>query len=151
MARMHSRSKGKAGSKKPLTTRKVTWQSYDEKELRQIIIKLAKEQKTPSQIGLILRDSYGIPSIKQIAKNPVSVILKEGKISHKVPEDLLFLIKKVIKIMRHLELNKKDQPSVRGLQLTESKIKRLVKYYKRENKLPENWKYSRENAKLLIE
>ena len=151
MARMHSRRKGKSGSTKPLTTKKVTWQSYDEKELRQIIVKLAKEQKTASQIGLILRDSYGIPNIKDITKKSISVILKEEKIIHKLPEDLLSLIKKAILILKHLELNKKDQPSVRGLQLTESKIKRLTKYYKRNNVIPQTWRYSKENIKLLIE
>ena len=46
MARMHSGKKGKSGSSKPLTEKKHTWVSYDAKELKQIIIKLAKEQKT---------------------------------------------------------------------------------------------------------
>ena len=126
-------------------------ETYDEKEIRQIIVKLAKEQKTASQIGLVLRDSYGIHNVQEITKKPITKILGEEKVIPKLPEDLLYLIKKVIKIMKHLEINKKDQPSVRGLQLTESKIKRLTKYYKKENKIPENWKYSKSSVKLLIE
>ena len=49
-----------------------------------------------------------------------------------------------------MEKNKKDYVAKRGLQLTESKIKRLTKYYKRVGKLPENWKYDREKVKLLV-
>ncbi|HIQ50834.1 MAG TPA: 30S ribosomal protein S15, partial [Nautiliaceae bacterium] len=50
-----------------------------------------------------------------------------------------------------LENHPKDLHSKRGLQLIESKIKRLVKYYKRKKVLPENWKYTPEIAKLLVE
>ena len=53
--------------------------------------------------------------------------------------------------MNHLEKNKHDQPSVRGLTLTESKIKRLTKYYKKKGDLPQDWRFSKANAKLLIE
>jgi len=49
-----------------------------------------------------------------------------------------------------LETNKKDSSANRGLIITESKIKRLVKYYKANSMLPKTWEYSRENAKLLI-
>jgi small subunit ribosomal protein S15 len=39
----------------------------------------------------------------------------------------------------------------RNLQLIESKIRRLVKYYKRNEVLPQNWEYSLKNAELLLE
>ena len=39
----------------------------------------------------------------------------------------------------------------RGFQLTESKINRLVKYYKKTNKMPKDWKFDRAKAKLLVE
>ena len=81
----------------------------------------------------------------------ISSILKENNLVGKLPEDLTNLIKKDIEIMKHLENNKKDMPSKRGLMLTESKIKKLAKYYKKEGKIPQNWVFSRENAKLLIE
>lgn len=151
MARMHSRKKGKSASKKPLEDKKTTWQRYDKKEASLLVLKLAKEQKTPSQIGLILRDSYGIPDIKKITNKTLNEILKENNLSQKLPEDVTNLIKKSIKIQKHLETNKKDQPSIRGLHLTESKIRRLAKYYKRNNKLPPSWRYTREKVKLLIE
>jgi|TARA_Y100000310_G_C20473294_1_gene711152 small subunit ribosomal protein S15 len=151
MARMHSRKKGKSSSKKPLGDKKSTWQRYDKKEATLLVVKLAKEQKTPSQIGSILRDSYGIPDIKKITNKSLTQILKDEKIAQKLPEDILSLIKRSIQIMKHLETNKKDQPSVRGLQLTISKIGRLAKYYKAKGKIPQDWRYTKAQAKLLIE
>lgn len=148
---MHSRKKGKASSKKPLVSRKITWQRYDKNEISQLIIKFAKSQKSPSQIGIILRDSYGIPSVAQLTGKSITEILAEEKLLPKLPEDLLSLIRKYIKITKHLQANKKDQPSVHGLQLTESKIKRLAKYYKANEKVPQDWRFSREQASLLVE
>ena len=110
----------------------------------------AKEDKTASQIGIILRDSYGIPDVRIILNKKISQILGENKLLEELPEDLKALIKKELLISKHLEINKKDMAAKRGLQLTESKIHRLSKYYKKVGKLPETWKYSREQAKLLI-
>ena len=151
MARMHSRRKGKSGSKKPLKSNKAIWERYSDNEVILLIEKLAKQSKTTSEIGAILRDSYGIPNVKLITKKSITSILKEKKLYPKLPEDLRDLIKKSIQITEHVGINKKDQPSIRGLTLTESKIRRLAKYYKREQLLPEIWRYSRTNAKLLIE
>jgi small subunit ribosomal protein S15 len=49
-----------------------------------------------------------------------------------------------------LESNRKDVHNRRALQLTESKILRLVRYYKRNSVLPDDWKYTLANAKLLV-
>lgn len=151
MASMHTRRKGKAGSKKPNRTTKPVWVTHDTKTIEQLIIKLVKSGKTSSEIGTILRDSYGIPDVKLITTKRIGQIIRENNLQKKIPEDLTALIKKEIMIAKHLELNKQDQVSKRGLLLTESKIKRLVKYYKRINLLPNNWNYNREEAKLLIE
>ena len=148
---MYSRKKGKSGSTKPISTKKLTWLRYTNKEVEHFITKLAKEGKTSSQIGLILRDTYGVPDVKSTLKKKITIILKEKGLSKKLPEDLTNLIKKQIKIMKHLETNKKDQPSKRGLTLTESKINRLVKHHKESGKLPQDWKYDSKKAKLLIE
>ena len=151
MARMYSRKKGKSGSTKPINTKKLTWLRYTNKEVEHFITKLAKEGKTSSQIGLILRDTYGVPDVKSTLKKKITIILKEKGLAKKLPEELTNLIKKQIKIMKHLETNKKDQPSKRGLTLTESKINRLVRYYKKSGKLSQDWKYDSKKAKLLIE
>ncbi|MBU2639686.1 MAG: 30S ribosomal protein S15 [Nanoarchaeota archaeon] len=151
MARMHSRAKGKSGSKKPLKSEKTIWKRYKPEEVTALIEKLAKQGLTSSQIGITLRDTYGIPDVKLIINKNLTTILREQKLYPKLPEDVIALIKKSIIILKHLETNKHDQPSVRGLTLTESKIKRLAKYYKNKGLLPQSWRYSKANAKLLIE
>ena len=151
MARMYSRRKGKAGSHKPLQPTVPSWVRYKEKEIELLITKLAKEGKAPSQIGIILRDTYGIPNMRLITKKQITQILKEKKLLSEIPEDLLALIRKSITINKHLETNKKDEASKRGLILTESKIRRLVKYYKRTGKLPSKWKYDPKRAGMFIE
>ena len=149
MARMYSRSKGKHGSKRPLNP-SFSWVKYTQKEIEQLIIKLAKSEKTPAQIGLILRDSYGIPDIRKLAGKKVKKILEENKIKAKIPEELTALIKSEINLEKHLGKNKHDQVAKRGLILTESKIHRLVKYYKKTGRLPKEWKYDSSKARLVI-
>ncbi len=151
MARMHSRKKGKAGSKKPLSKAKPTWERYKDKEIELLIVKMSKEGKAPSQIGMHLRDTYGIPDVKIVSGKSITSILKEKKALSSIPEDLMSLIKKNIAEKKHIESNRGDQTCKRGLQLTESKIRRLVKYYKRTGKLAETWQYDPEKVRLLIE
>jgi len=147
---MHSRKKGKSGSKKPLKKVKKVWLRYSDKEVEQLIIKLAKQGNTQSKIGIMLRDTYGVPDVKIILNKKVGDVLEEHKLKPKLPEDLVALIKKELNVMKHFEVNKKDMPAKRGLQLTESKINRLVKYYKRKGILDKSWVYDREKAKLLV-
>lgn len=147
---MHSRKKGKSGSKKPVGKTKYVWVRYQPKEIEKLVIKLFNSGKSQSEIGIILRDNYGIPDVKTLTSKKIYQILKENKIVIDIPEDLKSLIKREIKILKHMETNKKDMPSKRGLQLTESKIRRLVKYYKKNGKLPSDWTYDRNRIKLLI-
>ena len=151
MARMHSRKKGKSGSKKPLASNKLIYERYKDKEVSVLIENLAKKGSTSSEIGIVLRDTYGIPDVKLIAKKSIASIMKEKKLYPKLPEDMRALIKRSITIIGHIEKNKHDQPSIRGLNLTESKIRRLAKYYKRKGMLAPEWRYSKANAKLLLE
>ena len=148
---MHARKKGKSGSTKPTKKTKKSWVRYKPKEIEHIILRLAKTGKTSSQIGLIMRDTYGVPDIKTITGNTITQILDKNKLLPQLPEDMIALIKKEIKVIKHLESNKKDISSKRGLQLIESKIRRLIKYYKKTGKLPLDWEYDREKVKLLIE
>ena len=60
------------------------------------------------------------------------------------------LLRRVVELRVHLERNGKDYQSYRGLELTESKIRRLVRYYIKIGTLPKKWKYDPEQAKLLI-
>ena len=147
---MHSRKRGKAGSKRPVHIN-VGWVSYKPKEVELIITKLAKEGNAPSVIGMILRDTYGIPDTEALVGKKITAVLAEKKSMPAIPEDLMSLIKKYILIQKHLGKNKKDMPGLRGLQLTESKIRRLVKYYKRTGRLDQSWTYDPDKIRLLIE
>ncbi|MCD6522932.1 MAG: 30S ribosomal protein S15 [Candidatus Diapherotrites archaeon] len=150
MARMHARKKGKSGSKRPPTKIAPEWVDMSAKQVEELVVKLAKEGKSMSIIGVILRDQYGIPSIKAVCGKSVKDILKENNLLPELPEDLRNLMEKAVKLRKHLEKNKKDLHNRRGLMLIESKIKRLQKYYKRKKVLPQNWYYNPEEAALLV-
>ena len=144
MARMHSRKHGKHGSKKP-AKKKLDWLGYDKDEGKNLVKKLEKEGKTSSEIGMILRDQYGIPDARSLGLRVSKVMQKK-----EITEDMYNLMKKVVNLHRHLQENKGDSKSKHGLELAESKIRRLGKYYSRKGRLPRDWKYSIEKAKLLV-
>jgi len=151
MARMHSRAKGVSGSKKPSKKTVPAWIRYKAKEVEMLISKMAKDGKTSSQIGITLRDTYGIPDVKTLTGKRVSQILDEKKLLPDVPEDLRSLIRKSALIRKHQEGNRMDKTALHGLQLTESKIKRLVKYYKHTKRLPLDWKYEPSKSSTYLE
>jgi len=151
MSRMHSSAKGVSGSKKPIKKSVPGWIRYKAKEVELLIGKMAKDGKSPSQIGIYLRDTYGIPDVKTLSGKRITQILKEKNLLTEVPEDLRALIKKAALVRKHLEENKQDQPAFRGLQLTESKIKRLVKYYKKSGRMPVTWKYDPSKASTYLD
>ena len=148
---MHSRKRGKHGSKKPAKKTAPSWIRYKPKEVELLIAKLAKDGKTTSQIGILLRDIYGIPSVFALCGKSVSAILKEKKLVHEIPEDLTSLFKKYAAIKKHLEPNRHDETAARGLLLTASKIGRLIKYYKRTGRIPEAWKFDAERMGFFAE
>ena len=150
MARIHARRKGKSGSKRPSRRIKPSWVWYTEKEVEELIIRLAKEGKSASEIGLILRDSYGIPSVKLVTGKSITYFLEKNGLAPKLPEDLGNLIRKALNLRKHLEQHKKDIHNRRGLQLIEAKIKRLIKYYKRVGKLDKDFHYDPEKVRTLI-
>jgi small subunit ribosomal protein S15 len=151
MARMYSGKKGKAGSKRPLKKSTPSWVRYKDKEVEMLIVKLAKEGKTASEIGLMLRDSFGVPYVKGVAGKRITKILGEHQLTPKIPSDVTALMKKSIALRKHIESNHKDEAAKRGLTLTDSKIKRLVKYYKRTGKIDPTWKYQPDKIRLQLE
>ena len=150
MARMHSRKKGKSRSTKPSKKGAASWVRYKAKEIEMLVVKLSKEGNTASKMGLILRDTYGIPNIKAVAGKSIIKILAERKLAKEIPEDLMALMKKSISLRKHLEANKLDQTAKRGLTLTDSKIKRIVKYYKDTGKLSPEWKFDPQKIRMMI-
>ena len=152
MARMHTRRKGQSGSNRPSTLRVPEWmdKEKDAKWVEDKVVELAKTGNTPSMIGMILRDQYGVPLVKVLSGKKVMDIIRENELQRNVPEDLRNMIAKAATIRRHLEENKKDFVSKRGLQLVESKIHRLSKYYRKKRVLPADWKYSPDQAAILL-
>jgi len=136
--------KGRSSSTRPPHPTAPMWIQYTPEEVEQLVVELARRGFTPSQIGIILRDQYGIPLVKAVTGKSITQILDERGIKYEVPEDLLYLIKRALRIRKHLEEHPKDAASRRGLQLVESKIHRLVKYYKRAGRLPGDFVYNPE-------
>ena len=114
-------------------------------------IKLAKSGHTASEIGLILRDTYGIHSVSAVTGRKITAILRDNKLTKELPDDLMALIVKFLDVKKHLDKNKQDKTAKRGLQLTDSKIRRLMKYYKKTKKLPADWKFDHEKVKMYVE
>ena len=141
MARMHSGAHGRHGSKKPVAPVKPVWIKYKPKEIEMLIVKLAKEGLGSAEIGLRLRDVYGVPSTRMMISKSISKILADKKLLPEVPDDIRALIAKLVQIRKHLLANKHDESAKRSVVLTESKIKRLAKYNKRVGKLPVGWSY----------
>lgn len=150
MARVYSRRKGKSGSKKPME-KKADWVTYKPAEIEDIIVKLAKSGMGSAKIGLVLRDQYGIPSARMFTQKRIAKVLKEKSLYPKdLPEDMFNLVRRAVNLHNHLQKNKHDYTSLRGYEITESKIRRLAKYYKKKGVLPLNWKWRIEQAKLLV-
>ncbi len=150
MARMHSRKKGKAASTRPARLEKPVWVELPPDAVENEVVKLARRGHSKSMIGTIMRDSQGVPLVKIVAGKKVSQILEEHDIKPPLPEDLASLVRKALNVRKHLEANHKDLEAKKGLNRTESKIYRLIKYYKKKGKLAPDFKYSPETIRTLV-
>ena len=150
MARMHSRKKGKSGSRKPTLKTVPEWIKISPEEVEKIVLDLVKQGFNATQIGLILRDQHGIPTTRIVCKKTVTQILNENNELGDFPDDLLNLIKKAVGMRKHLLENTRDIHNKTKLIHIESKIRRLVKYYTKKSKVPEGWTYDHKKAALLV-
>lgn len=144
------RDKGQSHSTRPARPTVPAWIVYTPEEIESIIEELARKGYGPSMIGIILRDQFGIPLVKPLLGKTITDVLRERGVAPPLPEDLMTLIRKAVNLRRHLSEHPKDVHAKKGLLDLESKIRRLVKYYKRRGVLPPDWKYSPERAKLLV-
>jgi small subunit ribosomal protein S15 len=142
---MHSDGRGESGSDKPVDKTSPDWVDYDEEEVVDLVVKLRRDGLEPSQIGLKLRDQYGIPSVKAVTDQKITDILEEEGLELDIPEDLQNLLDKAESIQDHMENgNQKDEQAQRRLELTEDKIRRVADYHREEGNIPEDWEYERE-------
>ncbi|MCY0874608.1 MAG: 30S ribosomal protein S15 [Acidianus infernus] len=144
------RARGKSHSTRPVRAGAPKWVRFTREEVEMLVEELAKRGYGPSMIGVILRDQYGVPLVKQITGKKLTQILEEKGLAPKIPEDLFNLIRKAVNVRRHLTEYPKDKVSKKSLEEIESKIRRLVDYYKEVGKLPANWNYDPATAELLI-
>jgi small subunit ribosomal protein S15 len=147
MARIHAHKKGKSHSIRPIKS-DLAFVKLSKDEIVNLIVKFGKEGLTASEIGVKLRDEYGIPLVKPILGKSITDILKENNIKRELPEDLESLLKKAFRLQQHLKQHRSDKNNIRSLELIEAKIHRLSRYYKERNIIPQKWKYVAAIAQL---
>ena len=147
---MHSRKKGSSRSRPPMGARVPAWSDMSQDEMEKVIMKLHDSGLSSAKIGLTLRDQYGVPSIKLVIGRNLNRYLKEKAALPEVPEDLGNLMRRALHIRKHLKMNDKDVHNKRALQLIESKIRRLVRYYHDTGRLALGWEYKPETAEMLV-
>ncbi|MEF8806753.1 30S ribosomal protein S15 [Natronomonas sp.] len=154
MARMHSRRRGSSGSDRPAADEPPEWSDVDEDAIEERVVELADEGYDPSQIGLKLRDEgvqgTPVPDVKLATGKKVTEILEENDVTPDFPEDLRNLMERAVRLRDHMEEHPGDAQNKRALQNTESKIRRLVDYY-RGDKLDAEFTYEYDEAKELLE
>ena len=150
MGRMYGRGKGISKSSIPYKKVPPRWLNVDSNEVVKQIEVLAKKGYKPCQIGVILRDNFAIPQSRLITGAKILRILKKKGLAPQIPEDLYCLMKRAVSIRKHIEKNKRDKDSKYRLILVESKIHRLVRYYKLTKQIPSNWRYDYQTALALV-
>jgi len=138
---MPRQEKGKSHSIRPVSRRPPSWCRYQSEEVEAFVVKLAKEGHSLSKIGTLIRDQYAIPLVKPITGKSISGILEDAGMAPSMPEDLANLVTKARGLLVHMDKNHKDLHNKRSMQVIESRIHKLSRYYKREGVLPKKWKY----------
>ncbi|KAI1383291.1 40S ribosomal protein S13 [Hypoxylon trugodes] len=150
MGRLHSKGKGISSSALPYSRTPPTWLKTTPAQVEEQICRLARKGASPSQIGVVLRDSHGISQVRVVTGNKILRILKSNGLAPELPEDLYMLIKKAVSVRKHLERNRKDKDAKFRLILIESRIHRLARYYKTVGVLPPTWKYESATASTIV-
>lgn len=150
MARLHARRKGQSGSTRPFIKANPEWVAMDKGEVEDTVLKLHQEGLSTAAIGVRLRDGYGVPNVRLATGKSILEILQGKNVKFAMPEDLSSLIKRAMSLQVHLKEHSKDLSNRRGLQLIESKIRRLSRYYKERGLLPADWDYSTKVAELQV-
>lgn len=152
MARMYKSRSGKSGSSKPFVSEAPSWSNTDKADVTEIILGLAKAGKTTAEIGTILRDQHAVPNARLVIGMRIGQLLESHDVGGNYPEDMMNLMRQAVAIINHLGAgNHKDLHNKRSLELAEAKIRRLARYYIGEGKLPSDWRYKREELRLMVE
>ena len=95
MSRIHSKRKGKSGSKRPQLSENPEWVPLQPSEIEERVLQMANEGMRPAMIGLRLRDQYGIPDVKLACGKTITQILKAKGVTSQIPEDLAALMRRL--------------------------------------------------------
>ena len=150
MGRMYSNGKGISKRSLPYRKAPPSWVQISAGDLTEQIVKMAKRGQSPSQIGVVLRDQYGIPQVKGVTGSKILRVLKVNGVAPQLPEDLYHLIKKAVNIRKHIEKFRADKDGKFRLIQTESRIHRLARYYRISKALPPTFRYNSKKADTLI-
>ncbi|MDP7002858.1 MAG: 30S ribosomal protein S15 [Candidatus Thalassarchaeaceae archaeon] len=148
---MHSKGKGRSGSSRPHSDSPPEWSNSQKEEVEEIISQLSKEGNSSAMIGMILRDKHGVPDARLVTGERISKTISRLNEGSNYPEDLMSLMRRALRLIDHLSQNGKDLHNSRQLELCESKIRRLSKYYKRTKQLDSDWTYKRDQLRLMVE
>ena len=152
MARMYKSRRGKSGSSKPYVTEAPEWSNTNSDEVTNLVLDLGKAGHSTAEIGTILRDQHAVPDVRLVTGKRIGVILAENDIGGTYPEDMMNLMRQAARIIEHLGSgNHKDLHNKRSLEITEAKIRKLASYYISEGKLPSDWRYKRDELRLMVE
>ncbi len=105
--------------------KKPLWLKMTEKELIKVIEELADKYQ-PAQIGIILRDQYGVPSTKVYGKKLGAYLKDLGLESN---AEFKNAEKKVERLKEHLKENVTDRKAKHKLQKAQSRLNILGKYF----------------------
>jgi len=152
MARMYKSRKGQSGSTRPHVTEAPEWSNTDKEAVEALVLDLAKSGLSTAQIGTILRDEHAVPNARLVLGKRIGQYLAEQDMMGTYPEDMMNLMRQAVAIINHLGSgNHKDIHNKRALEITEAKIRRLASYYIGEKRLPSDWRYKRDELRLMVE
>ena len=151
MARMHSKGKGTSGSSKPNNDTAPSWSDSDKGTVEELIIKYANEGHSSAKIGTLLRDMHAVPDVRLVMGERISKTLSRNNLESTYPEDMMNLMRKALSLIDHLSSNKKDLHNRRQLELCESRLRRLAKYYVGTGRISSTWTYKRDQLRLMVE
>jgi len=150
---MHTRRRGQSGSDKPATDEPPEWSDVDADAVEDRVVELKEQGYDPSQIGMQLRDEgvqgTPVPDVKLATGKKVTEILEAHDATDDLPEDLRNLMERAVNLREHVNENPQDASNKRALQNAESKVRRLVDYY-RGDELDETFTYEHEEAREVL-
>jgi small subunit ribosomal protein S15 len=148
---MHSKGKGTSGSSKPNNDTAPSWSESDKGTVEELILKYANEGHSSAKIGTLLRDMHAVPDVRLVMGERISQTLSRNNLDSTYPEDMMNLMRKALSLIDHLSSNKKDLHNRRQLELCESRLRRLAKYYVGTGRISSTWTYKRDQLRLMVE